>query len=165
MSILAVKFQITQICYPTKLQKDSPEIATDVNFLQLDSENILNSFKALKLSPVFSEFQKVKRCGFSLQLLVSLMIWSLFNGNKPWIAQFSLIASNGASVGKDAFFRLKNNSKITAQVTVVHLSSICNNHISGRSCQSGVKCLWFLTILFCRKPAGKSRILATFTIM
>jgi len=127
---------------PDKVTKKISEIATDVNFLQLDSENILNSFKALKLSPVFSEFQKVKRCGFSLQLLVSLMIWSLFNGNKTVNSSLSLIASNGASVGKDAFFRLKNNSKINWRRLLWY---ICRRFVTITSqeetANEGVKCL------------------------
>jgi hypothetical protein len=97
---------------PDKVTKKISEIATDVNFLQLDSENILNSFKALKLSPLFSEFQNVKRCGYSLQSLLSLLIWSVFNGSKTVNSSLPHYVSNGTSIGKDAFFRLKNNSKI-----------------------------------------------------
>ncbi len=46
------------LCY--KITKRISEIATDVNFLQLDSENIQNSFKALKLAPPFFRFPEGK---------------------------------------------------------------------------------------------------------
>ena len=129
---------------PDKVTKKISEIATDVNFLQMDSENILNGFKALKLSPVFSELQKVKRCGHSPQSILSLLIWSLLNGGKTVNSSLALFVSNGTFIGKDAFFRLKNNSKINWRRLLWY---ICRRFAAITShdaeATQGVKCLIF----------------------
>ena len=129
---------------PDKVTKKISEIATDVNFLQLDSENILNSFKALKLSPLFSDFRKVKRCGYSLQSLLSLLIWSVLNGNKTVNSSLSCISSNGTFMGKDSFFRFKNNSKINWRRLLWYICHRFAAITSGEDTASqAVKCLIF----------------------
>jgi len=98
----------------------------------------------LKLSPLFSEFRKVKRFGYSLQSLLSLLIWSVLNGNKTVNSSLSHIASNGIFIGKDSFFRLKNNSKINWCRLLWYICHRFAAITSGEEAASqGVKCLIF----------------------
>jgi|GEM_PF-5363468 len=95
-----------------KVKEKISEIGTDFNENKLESTNILKGFKALKLTEGFSEFQHLKRSGYSFQLVLSAMISAVTSGRKTAVSSLPLLRERGLTMGKDVLYRLKNNAGI-----------------------------------------------------
>ncbi|MDR2840271.1 MAG: transposase [Paludibacter sp.] len=95
-----------------KITKNISEIEIDFNENKLNSENVLSGFKAMKLTEHFSEFSNFKKDGYSFQWVISLLLWMLARGNKTVNSSLSELNEQGIQIGKDVFFRLKNNETI-----------------------------------------------------
>jgi len=101
--------------------KKIEEIQTDFNPENFDVEKIMSIFKAMKLKDSFSEFNYLKRSGYSFKLVLSLLIVMVVLANKTVSSSLSHLYGYGISIGKDVFYRLKNNEKICWRRILWHI--------------------------------------------
>jgi len=92
--------------------KNLEEIKKDFNPDRFDLEKLTSIFKAVKLTDSFSEFSHFKQDGFSFQFVFSLLIMMFVTANKTVSSSLSRLYEHGISIGKDVFYRLKNNENI-----------------------------------------------------
>ena len=95
-----------------KVTKRIDEIKTDFNPERFTSEKIMSCFKALKLSESFSEFNKFKTKGYSVKLLLSLLVCIVVRAEKTVNSALPYLQSLNINIGKDSFYRLKNREKL-----------------------------------------------------
>jgi hypothetical protein len=88
------------------------EIQTDFNTERLKEENMMRVFKAMKVSDSFSEFNDVKKDGYTFKLVLSLLISIVAMSCKTVNSSLPKLKEHGYSIGKDVFYRLKNNPNI-----------------------------------------------------
>lgn len=121
MSNLAVKIQNHKNMLHDKGIKRIKEIQTDFNAEGLNEEKILSSFKALKLTACFSEFNKLKASGYSFKTVLSLLLWIVINPTKTVFSSLCLLDRQGIKIKKDSFYRQKNNEKICWRKILWHI--------------------------------------------
>jgi len=112
MSNLAVKLQITKNMLRDKSIKSIEELQTDFNENVLSVEKILSGFKALKLTDCFSEFNKMKLKGYSFRSVLTLLICMAVLPQKTVSSSLETLREHGLAIGKDVFYRLKNNGTV-----------------------------------------------------
>ena len=104
-----------------KSTKKVEEIKTDFNPSRFDIEKITGIFKALKLRESFSEFNYLKRKGYSVKCVLSLLLVMVVTENKTVFSSLSGILEHGIKTGKDVFYRLKNNERICWRQILWHI--------------------------------------------
>ena len=92
--------------------KKIEEIQTDFNPERFNSENLIDIFKAMKLTESFSEFNSLKQRGYSFKLVLSLLIMIVVMASKTVSSSLSSLYGHGIMIGKDVFYRLKNSEHI-----------------------------------------------------
>jgi len=97
------------------------EIQTDFNPNNFDVEKMMSIFKAMKLTDSFTEFNTIKRCGYSFKLVLSLLTVFVVTANKTVSSSLSDLYGYGIFIGKDVFYRLKNNEKICWRRILWHI--------------------------------------------
>jgi len=97
------------------------ELQADFDPTKMDSEKIMGIFKAIKLTSSFSEFNYLKGSGYSFKLVLSLLIAMVVTANKTVSSSLSNLYEQGISMGKDVFYRLKNNEEICWRRILWHI--------------------------------------------
>ena len=93
---------------------------TDFNPEHFDSEKILGIFKAMQLTESFSAFNTFKKEGYSVRLVLSLMIVMVVLKNTVH-SSLEKLQEYGYHLGKDVFYRLKNNPNICWRLILWHI--------------------------------------------
>jgi len=101
--------------------KKIEEIQTDFHRENFDIEKLMSIFKAMKLTEGFSEFDKLKRNGYSFQLVLSLLTVIVVTANKTVSSSLSPLYGYGIKIGKDVFYRTKNNENICWRRILLHI--------------------------------------------
>jgi hypothetical protein len=101
--------------------KKIEEIQTDFNPNNFDVEKMMSIFKAMKVTESLSVFNAIKRCGYSFKLVLSLLIVFVVTTNRTVSSSLSSLYGYGISIGKDVFYRLKNNEKICWRLILWHI--------------------------------------------
>ena len=122
MTTLAAKFQNAQNMLRNKGIKSIKEIQTDFRPDQFDIVKLTGIFKAMRLTDSFSEFNHLKQSGYSFQLVLSLLTVMIVTANKTVSSSLSYLCEHGISIGKDVFYRLKNNEHICWRRILWHIS-------------------------------------------
>ena len=87
------------------------EIQTDFNPDRFEIGKLVGIFKALKLTESLSDFDYMKRNGYRVRDLLSLMLVMVVTANKTVSSSLSYLYGYGIDIGKDVFYRLKNNDR------------------------------------------------------
>ena len=95
-----------------KVRESISEIQMDFNPAQIKEEKMMRVFKAMKLSASFSVFNDVKKDGYSFKQVLSLLISMLIMSCKTANSSLPKLKEHGYTLGKDVFYRLKNNPAI-----------------------------------------------------
>jgi hypothetical protein len=122
MTNLAANFQIVKNMLRDKSKNNIEEIKTDFNPAIFDEVKITGIFKALKLSESLSEFNYLKKSGYSVKLVLSLLLVMLVTAKMTVSSSLSSIHEHGLSAGKDVFYRLKNNESICWRRILWHIA-------------------------------------------
>jgi predicted nucleic acid-binding Zn finger protein len=101
--------------------KKIEEIKTDFNSERFDEVKITGIFKALKISESLKEFNYLKKSGYSVKMILSLLLVMVVTGKKTVSSSLSSLHEQGATTGKDVFYRLKNNEKICWRQILWHI--------------------------------------------
>ena len=101
--------------------KSIEEIQKDFNPERFDIEKLTGIFKAMKLTASFSEFSHFKQDGYSFQFVLSLLIVMVVTANKTVSSLLSSLYDHGIRIGKDVFYRLKNNQHICWRQILWHI--------------------------------------------
>jgi len=112
MTKLAVNFQIIKNMLPNKSTKKTEEIKTDFNPERFDIEKLTSIFKAMKLTESLSEFNYLKHSGYKVKFVLSLLLVTVVTSHKTVSSSLSILYEQGIRIGKDVFYRLKNNEHI-----------------------------------------------------
>jgi hypothetical protein len=64
------------------------------------------------LSANFAEFNFLKKQGYALNLVLSVLIWITIQSIKTVCSSLSELSDNGINLKKDVYYRLKNSEKI-----------------------------------------------------
>jgi len=118
---LAANFQIVKNMLRDKGTKKIEEIKTDFNPERFDEEKITGIFKALKMSESLKEFNNLKQSGYSVKAILSLLLVMAVTGQKTVSSSLSSLSEQGISIGKDVFYRLKNNENICWRRILWHI--------------------------------------------
>jgi len=118
---LAALFQNIKNMLQDKGKKKIEEIKTDFNPDRFNEEKILNIFKALKISESLKEFNYLKQNGYSVKMVLSLLLVALVTGQKTVSSSLSSLHEQGITIGKDVFYRLKNNENICWRRILWHI--------------------------------------------
>jgi len=105
-----------------KSTKNAEEIKTDFNPLRFDIEKITGIFKALKLTESLSEFNYLKQSGYSIKVVLSLLLFMAVTENKTVLSSLSNLYGYGITTGKDVFYRLKNNERVCWRRILWHIA-------------------------------------------
>jgi hypothetical protein len=105
----------------SKGTKKIEEIKTDFNPSRFDIEKLTSIFKALKLTNSFSGFNYLKDRGYSVGVILSLLLVMIVTANKTVSSSLSNLYEQGVFIGKDVFYRLKNNEKICWRRILWHI--------------------------------------------
>lgn len=103
--------------------KTVEEIKTDFNPDRFDMEKIIGIFKALKLTASFSEFNYLKQGGYSFKFVLSLLLVMVVSAHKTVFSSLSGLYEHGMQIGKDVFYRLKNNEQICWRRLLWHIGT------------------------------------------
>jgi len=101
--------------------KKIEEIKTDFNPERFDEEKVTNIFKALKISESLKEFNYLKQSGYSVKMVLSLLLVMVVTGKKTVSSSLSSLSEQGRTIGKDVFYRLKNNGNICWRRILWHI--------------------------------------------
>jgi hypothetical protein len=101
--------------------KKIEEIKTDFNPARFDEVKITGVFKALKISESLKEFNYLKQSGYSVKMILSLLLVMVVAGKKTVSSSLSSLQEQGTATGKDVFYRLKNNEKICRRIIMWHI--------------------------------------------
>ena len=104
-----------------KGKKKIEEIKTDFNPERFDEEKVISIFKALKISESLKEFNYLKQNGYSVKLLLSLLLVMAVTGKKTVSSSLSSTSDQGRTIGKDVFYRLKNKGDICWRRILWHI--------------------------------------------
>jgi hypothetical protein len=104
-----------------KSTKKIEEIKTDFNPARFDIEKITSIFKALKLTESFSAFNYLKQSGYSFKYVLSLLLVMVVTANKTVSSSLSILCEQGIMIGKDVFYRLKNNEQVCWRRILWHI--------------------------------------------
>jgi hypothetical protein len=121
MTNLAAKFQIVKNMLRDKGKNKIEEIKTDFNSERFDEEKITGIFKALKISESLKEFNCLKQGGYSVKMVLSLLLVMVVTGKKTVFSSLSSLSEQGITIGKDVFYRLKNNELICWRHILWHI--------------------------------------------
>ena len=88
------------------------EIKTDFNPERFNIEKLTGIFKAMKLMDGFSAFSYIKRSGYNVKQVLSLLLVMVVTAHKTVFSSLSHLHENGITIGKDVFYRLKNNENV-----------------------------------------------------
>jgi len=118
---LAANFQIVKICYVTKVKKNIEEIKADFSPERFTEEKVRGIFKALKITDRLNEFNFIKKRGYSVKLVLSLLLVMTVTGNKTVLSSLSNLYEQGITTGKDVFYRLKNKEYVCWRRIMWHI--------------------------------------------
>ena len=104
-----------------KITKRISEIQTDFKPERFDCVKIMGILKAMKLTECFSEFKSFKREGYSFKLVLSLLILMVVTSGKTVHSSLSKLQEYGYTLGKDVYYRLKNNPNICWRRILWHI--------------------------------------------
>ena len=104
-----------------KGKKNIEEIKTDFKSERFDEGKLTGIFKAMKLTESLKEFNGLKQSGYSLKLILSLLLVSVVTGKKTVSSSLPSIFEQVLTAGKDVFYRLKNNGNICWRRILWHL--------------------------------------------
>ena len=104
-----------------KGKKKIEEIKADFNPNEFNEEKITSIFKALKISESLKEFNCLKQNGYSVKMVLSLLLVALVTGQKTVSSSLSSLQEHGITIGKDVFYRLKNNENICWRRILWHI--------------------------------------------
>ena len=104
-----------------KGKKSIEEIKMDFNPDRFTEEKVTRIFKALKITESLSEFNYVKKSGYSVKMVLSLLLVIVVTGNKTVLSSLSDLYEQGITTGKDVFYRLKNNEHICWRRILWHI--------------------------------------------
>ena len=120
---LAVNFKIHKNMLHDKGIESIKEIQTDFHSDRLDIVKLTGIFKAMKLTESFSEFNFFKQNGYSFKLVLSLLTVMVVTANKTVFSSLSSLYAHGITIGKDVFYRVKNNEHINWRRILWHIST------------------------------------------
>ena len=95
-----------------KSKQKIEEIKMDFHPDRFDEVRITSIFKALKISQSLKDFNYLKQSGYSVKMVLSLLLVMVVTGKKTVLSSLSSISEQGLTIGKDVFYRLKNNEHI-----------------------------------------------------
>jgi hypothetical protein len=95
-----------------KVRESISEIQMDFNTEQINEERMMSVFKAMKLSESFSVFNDVKKYGYTFKQVLSLLISMVMMSCKTVNSSLPKLKEHGYTLGKDVYYRLKNNPTI-----------------------------------------------------
>lgn len=101
--------------------KKLEELKTDFNPERFDIEKITSIFKAMQLTESISEFNYLKQSGYSVRMILSLLLVTLVTANKTVFSCLSCLSEQGITIGKDVFYRLKNNEQVCWRRILWHI--------------------------------------------
>jgi hypothetical protein len=104
-----------------KITKKIEEIKTDFNPERFEVEKIMSIFKAMKLTGSLKEFNHLKQSGYSVKLVLSLLLVMVVSANKSVLSSLSGLSEQGITTGKDVFYRLKNSEHIRWRQILWHI--------------------------------------------
>ena len=104
-----------------KGKKKIEEIKTDFNPGRFDEEKMTGIFKALKLTESLNEFNVLKKRGYSVKCVLSLLLVMVVRAGKTVSSSLASIYEHGEGMGKDVFYRLKNNEFICWRRILWHI--------------------------------------------
>ena len=104
-----------------KSTKKIEEIKMDFHSERFDGEKMISIFKALKLTDSLQEFNFLKRNGYNVKHLLSLLLVIVVSSNKTVSSSLSYLYDHGVHIGKDVFYRIKNNEHICWRRILWHI--------------------------------------------
>jgi hypothetical protein len=104
-----------------KGKKKIEEIKADYNPERFDEEKVTSIFKALKLTESLQEFNYIKQRGYSVKTVLSLLLVMVVTANKTVSSSVSSLYEQGINIGKDVFYRMKNNEHISWRGILWHI--------------------------------------------
>jgi hypothetical protein len=97
------------------------EIKADFNPERFNEAKIISVFKALKLTDGLASFNFIKRSGYNVKAILSLLLVTIVTANKTVSSSLSYLYDNGITIGKDVFYRLKNNEQVCWRRILWHI--------------------------------------------
>jgi len=104
-----------------KSTKRVSEIQTDFNPVRFDCEKLMGILNAMKLTECFSGFKSFKKDGYSFKVVLSLLLLMVVTAGKTVNSSLSKLQEYGFTLGKDVFYRLKNNPTICWRRILWHI--------------------------------------------
>ena len=109
---LAAYFQNVINMLRDKSKNKIEEIKMDFNLERFNEEKVTGIFKALKLTESLGEFNHLKQSGYSVKLVLSLLLVNAVTAKKTVSSSLSHFYEQGLQIGKDVFYRMKNKDHI-----------------------------------------------------
>ena len=104
-----------------KDKKSIEEIKTDFHPERFSEEKVTRIFKALKITESLREFNFIKKSGYSVQWVLSMLLVMAVTGNKTLLSSLPNLYEQGITAGKDVFYRLKNKEYVCWRRIMWHI--------------------------------------------
>ena len=101
--------------------KKIEELKSDFKSERFDDGKLTSIFKALKLTESLKEFNHLKQSGYSVKMVLSILLVMVATGKKTVSSSLASLSEQGLTAGKDVFYRLKNNGNICWRRILWHL--------------------------------------------
>jgi hypothetical protein len=88
------------------------ELKADFAPEYFDNDKILDIFKAMRITGGLSAFDSFKTKGYSVKFVLSSLLLMIVHSKKTVLSSLPALSEVGVSMGKDVFYRLKNNEKV-----------------------------------------------------
>jgi len=121
MTNLAALFKNIKNMLRDKGKKKIEEIKADFNPDRFNEEKLTNIFKSLKISESLKEFNYLKQNGYNVKMVLSMLLVMVVTGKKTVSSSLSSLSEHGIEIGKDVFYRLKNNESICWRRILWHI--------------------------------------------
>lgn len=101
--------------------KKIQELKADYTLCRVSAEDIFSRFKALKLTEGLSHFNYFKQRGYDFKMVLAILVSMVVSPEKTVNSYLNKSIGKGTSMGKDVFYRLKNNPDICWRMIMWHL--------------------------------------------
>jgi hypothetical protein len=98
------------------------EIQTDFNSERFEIDKLIGIFKAMKLTDSLSDFNSIKRNGYRVKEVLSLLLVMVVTAKKTVSSSLTCLYGCGIDIGKDVFYRLKNNDSVCWRRILWHVA-------------------------------------------
>jgi hypothetical protein len=122
-----------------EITKKITELKKKISTDEFKNSTIFQTLKSFKLSANFTEFNFLKKQGYTFDLILSLLIWMNIRSKETVNSSLSELSENGILLRKDVFYRLKNSEHVCWRRILWYVVKKFLQHTQKTACIEQIK--------------------------